>query len=270
MRRMSSTRWGGAGVLVLGLLVVAGCQGEDAGSAASEPAVVTPAPMPDEAAETTEGPATTEAAAQTTAAQEEATTQAPAETTEAAATTEVGTGAEETGEGEETEGAEGDAEDTGEAEAGDVIVVQEGAVFTTPAQAAFCSLSAPAGGMPAVISCEVAQSSVPPGEELMGICPSDGYGWYLNFFEDSGHGGFFCNHHDGIVHAPGIDLATDPWVDQGSVHVLPSGTRVPILDYGRVLRAGGMSCSVQPDGLTCNNPGTGHGFTLNTGSYVSW
>lgn len=229
--RRSSIRRGGIGPLVLGVLVVTGCQDEDAGAGS------------------TTGPTSAPVAT------------APAATSDAAAaTTEVEPTA------TEDEGAEsGDAEP-----GGDVFVVQDGTVFTTPALAAFCGLSAPADGMAAGLSCEVAQSSVPPGEELMGICPEEGYGWYFNFFEDTGHGGFGCNHHDGIVHTVRVDLADGAWVDQDQVHVLPGGTRVPILDYGRVLRAGGLSCSVQPDGLTCANPETGHGFTVNTASYVAW
>lgn len=259
--RRPTIRHTGAGLLMLAALAVAGCQGEETGTDAGSTVAADPTVTTEDAgastpavAPTTEGPAATgDDATQTTSAP------VTAPTTEAEVTTE----AEQEPEGEK------ESEDA-DAAAGDVIVVREGTVFTTPAQAAFCSLSAPDDGMAAAISCEVMQSSVPPGEELMGTCSPDGYGWYVNFFEDSGHGGFWCNHHEGIIHAEGVDLADEPWVDQSQVHTLPTGTRVPILDYGRVLRAGGMSCSVQPDGLTCSNPDTGHGFTLNTGSYVSW
>lgn len=70
----------------------------------------------------------------------------------------------------------------------DVIVVSDFATFTTPAQAAYCLISAPTSGMAASISCEVAQSSVPPGEPLLGVCDAEGIGWFFNFFADMGHG----------------------------------------------------------------------------------
>lgn len=241
------------------LLTLAGCEG-DAAQDAPTVAGATASPTPDDANRTTAAPTTAAAAEETSA--EDTADAAPATTPAAATPTPTEEAAAATTE-EEAAAAE-------PAPAGDVIVVQEGAVFTTPAQAAFCSLSAPTGGMAATVTCEVGESSVPPGEELMGLCPSDGYGWYFNFFEDAGHGGFWCNHHEGIVHLPGGDLAGDPWVDQSQVHVTDRGTRVPILGYGRVLRAGNLSCSVQPDGLTCASPVTGHGFTVNTASYVSW
>ncbi|ANS79499.1 hypothetical protein SGUI_2103 [Serinicoccus hydrothermalis] len=43
-----------------------------------------------------------------------------------------------------------------------------------------------------------------------------------------------------------------------------------VLDYGRIMRAGDLDCSVQPDGLTCQAAGSGHGFTVNSGSYSTW
>lgn len=49
-------------------------------------------------------------------------------------------------------------------------------------------ISAPTDGMAASISCEVAQSSVPPGEPLLGVCDAEGIGWFFNFFADMGHG----------------------------------------------------------------------------------
>lgn len=243
---------------MLGVLAVSGCQGEDA-----EPSLAT-APASTPAAITDDADVTTEAARTTETPTEKADDDAALITTEPPVAEPTSTD-DPTSTEDKEEGNAGDA-----AAAGDVIVVQDGTVFTTPAQAAFCSLSAPAGGMSAVISCEVAQGSVPPGDPILEACPSDGYGWYFNFFEDIGHVGFGCNHHDGIIHLPGVDLAGDPWVDQSQVHVLPRGTRVPILTYGRVLRAGGMSCSVQPDGLTCASLESGHGFTVNTASHVSW
>lgn len=258
--RTSPTRLLAAGLAAVGLLAVTGCQGE---GVEETPTVTTQTqePTPDEAAGTTEAAPTTGSPDVETGADE---------TVDAAPTT---TGATATAPTAEEPAATTDAAgDDGEeaAAAGDVIVVQQSTVFTTPAQAAFCSLTAPADGMGAGLTCEVGESSVPSGEELMGFCPSDGYGWYFNFFEDVGHAGFFCNHHDGIVHLPGEDLADDPWVDQSQVHVTPRGTRVPILGYGRVLQAGSLSCGVQPDGLTCSSQETGQGFTVNTASYVSW
>lgn len=155
---------------------------------------------------------------------------------------------------------------------GDVIVVSDLAVFTTPAQAAYCIISGPSAGMAASISCEVAQSSVPPGEELMGVCAAEGIGWFFNFFADTGHGGFFCNHVDGITRGGGNPhyWQDDPWIDPNNVVTLPSGARVAVLDYGRVMRAGDMDCSVQPTGLTCQAAGSGRGFTVNSASYTSW
>lgn len=153
----------------------------------------------------------------------------------------------------------------------DVIVVSDFATFTTPAQAAYCIISGPTTGA-ASISCEVAQSSVPPGESLMGICASEGIGWFFNFFADSGHGGFFCNHVDGITRGGGNPhyWQDDPWIDPNNVVTLPSGARVAVLDYGRVMRAGDMDCTVQPDGLTCWAQGSGRGFTVNSASYTNW
>lgn len=109
----------------------------------------------------------------------------------------------------------------------------------------------------------------------MGVCAADGIGWFFNFFADTGHGGFFCNHVDGIANGTlpggGRDwTAGEGWVNPAQIAVLDDGTRVGILEYGRVMRAGDVSCSVQPDGLTCNAPATSHGFTVNTASYVSW
>ncbi len=249
------------------LLAIAGCQeegGEEAPTVAQmqEPTTEEATKTPD-SAPTTEAPAAVDVSAEDETAADE--------TVDGAATTAAETVP--TPSAEEPTATSEAAEDEGEEAAagvGDVVVVQEGTVFTTPAQAAFCSLSAPADGRGAALTCEVGESSVPPGEELIGICPSDGFGWYFNFFEDVGHAGFFCNHHDGVVHLPGEDLANDPWVDQSQVHVTPRGTRVPILGYGRVLQAGSLSCSVQPDGLTCSSQETGQGFTVNTASFVSW
>lgn len=154
----------------------------------------------------------------------------------------------------------------------DVIAVSELATFTTPAQAAYCIFSAPTGAMAASISCEVPQSSVPMGEPLMGVCDAEGIGWFFNFFADSGHGGFFCNHTDGITRGGGNPhyWSDDPWIDPNNVVTLPSGARVAVLDYGRVMIAGDLQCSVQPDGLTCTAAGSGHGFTVNSASYTSW
>lgn len=256
--RTPSRRHTVIGLVVVGALAVAGCQGEGTETAATS--AVTPHPLATsedaapatETAPTTDAPATT--AAQSTDDEAEGTSSAPV-----AATTEA--------DEDETEG----DEDTGSAP-GDVIVISDVTAFTTPAQAAYCLISGPEGGMAASISCEVMQSSVPPDEELMGACDPQGFGWFFNFFEDTGHGGFFCNHVDGITRGGGNPhyWRDDPWINPESIAVLENGTRVAILDYGRVMRAGGMSCSVQPDGLTCNNPDTGHGFTVNTGSYVSW
>lgn len=253
------------GLAAVGLLAVAGCQeeGEEAPTVAQ-----TQEPTSEEVTEAPDAAPTTEPPVDETGADETGSDETAdgAATTTAATVTAAPTVEEPTATSEaaEDEGEEADAP------GGDVTVVQQGTFFTTPAQAAFCSLSAPADGMGAALTCEVGESSVPPGEELMGFCPSDGYGWYFNFFEDVGHAGFFCNHHDGIVHLPGEDLADDPWVDQSQVHVTPRGTRVPILGYGRVLQAGSLSCGVQPDGLTCSSQETGQGFTVNTASYVSW
>lgn len=254
--RRSSIRFPAISSLLLGVLAVAACQGEGAEQRGHSTVGPTPVTASDDVEVTTPPAPTTETPSETTAARGQPTTSAPvAPTTEDA-----------------THTAEGEVEETESDEpvAADVIVVQDSTVFTTPAQAAFCSLSASTDGMAAAVSCEVTQSSVPAGEELLGACPSAGYGWYFNFFEDVGHGGFGCNFHDGIVHTAGVDLADEPWVDQGHVHVLPSGTRVPILDYGRVLQAGSLSCTVQPDGLTCASSETGRGFTVNTASYVAW
>jgi len=85
------------------------------------------------------------------------------------------------------------------APSGDVIVVSDFAAFTTPAQAAYCTIGAPANGIAASISCEVAQTSVPHGDPLMGVCDAEGIGWVFNFDADSGHAGFSCNHIDGIT-----------------------------------------------------------------------
>lgn len=203
--------------------------------------------------------------------------EAPAETTGDVTTSEETT-AEETS-GVETSEAPVDASETEPdrteeeaAPSGDVIVVSEWAAFTTPAQAAYCIISAPANGMAASISCEVAQSSVPSGEPLVGVCDAEGIGWFFNFFADTGHGGFFCNHVDGITRGGGNPhyWQDDPWIDPNSVVTLPSGAKVAVLDYGRVMRAGDMDCTVQPDGLTCHADGSGHGFTVNSGSYSTW
>lgn len=167
---------------------------------------------------------------------------------------------------------EQDPEQESAAPSGDVIVVSDWAAFTTPAQAAYCIISGPASGMPASISCEVAQGSVPPGEDLMGICDAEGIGWFFNFDSVNGHGGFFCNHVDGITRGGGNPhyWQDDPWINHDHVVTLPSGARVAVLDYGRVMRAGDMDCSVQPDGLTCSAGGSGRGFTVNSASYRSW
>ena len=257
--RTSPTRLLAAGLAAVGLLAVTGCQ-EEGVEETPTVTVQTQEPTPDKTAATTEVAPTTDSPDDVTGADETADAAAP---TTAATTTAA------TAEEPATDAAGDDGEEAAAA-AGDVIVVQQSTVFTTPAQAAFCSLSAPADGMGATLTCEVGASTVPPGEELMGMCPGEGFGWYFNFFEDVGHGGFWCNHHDGIVHLSGVDLADDPWVDQSQVHVTARGTRVPVLGYGRVLQAGSLSCSVQPDGLTCNSSQSGHGFTVNTASYVSW
>lgn len=171
-----------------------------------------------------------------------------------------------------TSEAEPNRAEENDAPQGDVIVVSDWAAFTTPAQAAYCIISGPSNGMPASISCEVAQSSVPANESLMGICDSEGIGWFFNFDAANGHGGFFCNHVDGITRGGGNPhyWQDDPWINHNNVVTLPSGARVAALDYGRVMRAGDMDCIVQPDGLTCAAEGSGRGFTVNSGSYRSW
>lgn len=152
------------------------------------------------------------------------------------------------------------------------VEVSDVTAFTTPAGAAFCLISPPSAGMAASISCEVAQSSVPPGEDLMGVCSPEGFGWFFNFFADTGHGGFFCNHVDGITRGGGNPhyWRDDPWINPDSVMVLENGTKVAVLDYGRVMRAGTLQCSVEPTGLTCQDGQSGHGFTVNSASYASW
>lgn len=243
------------------VLALSACSGaEEPEPGADTEQVTATAPHTPESAPTTgeAAVAMTEAPERTTSAP---TAEAAAPTTDADPTDEATSAAPTTAEASETTPTEA---------GGDVIVVSEGTVFTTPAQAAFCSLSAPRNGMAAAITCEVMQSSVPAEDPLQGICSSDGYGWYVNFFADVGHGGFFCNHHEGIVHSSGVDLANEPWVDPTQVALLEGGTRVGVLGYGRVLQAGSLACSVQPDGLTCSSAETGRGFTLNTASYVSW
>lgn len=256
----------------MAVALLAGCQGEGGGTVS--PATVTPAELVEDAARPADDDAGTTSAAlgptpsqaRRTGSDDTASTStdgAAAGTARADDETDGGSAAITTTQAAPTSSA-ADAE-------GQVTEVRSGTTFTTPAQAAFCSLAAPSDGMGAVVSCEVMQSTVPPGEELIGTCSTDGYGFYVNFFADTGHGGFGCNHHDGITNSGGIDFtAGEGWVDPGQVATLPDGARVGILPYGHVLRAGSLSCSVQPEGLTCNSPSTGHGFTLNTASYTSW
>lgn len=209
----------------------------------------------------------------------EATTAAPETTTPAAPTTgdpvaETTTAAAEAPRETEpsTSATHTSPEATTTASSDDVIVVSDLAVFTTPAQAAYCILSAPTTDLAASISCEVAQSSVPADDPLMGVCSAEGIGWFFNFFADVGHAGFFCNHVDGITRGGGNPhyWQDDPWIDPDNVVTLDSGARVAVLDYGRVMRAGDLECSVQPDGLTCTASGSGHGFTVNSASYTTW
>lgn len=238
---------------VLATVMVAGCGASDGEVEASDEVAATTGPgtalAPDSTEIETEDPEETTAAEETTEAPEGA-AQAPQEAAETEPT--------------KTE------EKT--APAGEVIVVSDFATFTTPAQAAYCIITGPTNGMAASISCAVAQSSVPPGESLMGVCDAEGVGWFFNFFADSGHGGFFCNHVDGITRGGGNPhyWQDDPWIDPNNVVTLPSGARVAVLDYGRVMRAGDMDCSVQPDGLTCQAVGSGRGFTVNSASYMTW
>lgn len=210
----------------------------------------------------------TEAATETVAAQE---TDRPGASTAETATEEPAA-APETSTSEDTTEAEPTAEQPEPAPLMQVIEVANMTTFTTPAQAAYCIVSGPSDGMAASISCEVAQSSVPPGEPLLGVCAAEGIGWFFNFFADTGHGGFFCNHVDGITRGGGNPhyWQDDPWIDPDNVVTLPSGARVAVLDYGRVMRAGDMECTVHPDGLTCQASGSGRGFTVNSGSYTSW
>lgn len=251
---------------VLATVMVAGCESSDEDIEASGEAAATTSPgIVSEPGPTEAGTDARESTARGSTAEEttaEQTTETTADETTAEAT-------EAPEEAAETEPARTEDE---AAPFGDVIVVSDFATFTTPAQAAYCIMSGPSDGMAASISCEVAQSSVPPDEELMGVCAAEGIGWFFNFFADTGHGGFFCNHVDGITRGGGNPhyWQDDPWIDPNNVVTLPSGARVAVLDYGRVMRAGDMDCTVQPAGLTCRAAGSGRGFTVNSASYTSW
>lgn len=174
-------------------------------------------------------------------------------------------------EGEEDDPAATTNEDAPPAPVLSDVEITDVTAFATPAGVAFCLISPPSANMAASISCEVAQSSVPQGEDLIGACSSEGFGWFFNFFADTGHGGFFCNHIDGITRGGGNPhyWRDDPWINPESVIVLEN-TKVAVLDYGRVMRAGTLQCSVEPTGLTCQDGQSGHGFTVNSASYASW
>lgn len=250
---------------MLAVVILAACAPSGDGAGASKDALVDTSMDPSDAHAPTESVTETGA---TGAAQETTTMETGAEETSTVETTAMET----TDAAEETSEVEPSSTQTETAAPGDVIVVSDFTTFTTPARAAYCIISAPTSDMAASISCEVAQTSVPPGEPLIGVCDAEGIGWFFNFFADSGHGGFFCNHIDGITRGGGNPhyWQDDPWIDPNNVVTLQSGARVAVLDYGRIMRAGDMDCSVQPDGLTCQAAGSGHGFTVNSGSYSTW